>query len=238
MTPSVLPGSAGVQHDRHAAKSGRPGRRWVAEGKERSDNLGRCVVAEVSQYQDFAGHPDIAEMQQRYERLGASGQAVVIDGLVLLAGGWLAISPWVIGFNASAPHLTVNNLILGIMIGVIALGLTMAPARMYRLSWAMVAIGVWVIISPWVVQRTGITAGMIATNVATGAVTALLGLGAVGLLMSANRRGRFERGRRPGMERGMERPGVERGMERPGMERPGADRPDLERPGMERRPRY
>ncbi|MGI5240122.1 SPW repeat protein [Dactylosporangium sp. CA-139066] len=201
-------------------------------------------MAEVSQYQDFAGHPDIAEMQQRYERLGASGQAVVIDGLVLLAGAWLAISPWVIGFNASAPHLTVNDLILGITIGVIALGLTLAPAHMYRLSWAMAAIGVWVIISPWVVERgvTGVTAGTIASNVATGAVTALLGLGAVGLLMSTSRQTRFNRG--TGARRGPERPGYEPragydqpDVERTGYDRSGSDRPGFDRPGTERRPR-
>ncbi|MFF5233259.1 SPW repeat protein [Dactylosporangium sp. NPDC000521] len=209
-------------------------------------------MAEVSQYQSFAGHPDIAEMQQRYERLGASGQAVVIDGLVLLAGAWLAISPWVVGFNTFAPRLTVNNLILGITIGVIALGLTMVPSRMYRLSWAMAAIGVWVIISPWIVERaaTATTTGTIVSNVITGAVTVLLGLSAVGLLMSANRRPGFNRGGgrrgqenydRPGTEQRQryDQPDVERtGYDRSSGERPGFDRPGTDRPGTERRPRY
>ncbi|WP_344611280.1 SPW repeat protein [Dactylosporangium salmoneum] len=208
-------------------------------------------MAEVSQYQDFAGHPDIAEMQQRYERVAASGQAVVIDGLVLLAGGWLAISPWVVGFIGYAPNVAINNLILGVMIGVIALGLTMAPARMYRLSWSMAAIGVWVIISPWVIQRGSSTAGIIWTNVVTGAVTVLLGLGAAGLLMTANRRhGGDRRGterhgfERAGTERsgGFDRPGAERsgGFDRPGdrptMDRPTADRPGVDRPGGIDRP--
>lgn len=208
-------------------------------------------MAEVSQYQSFAGHPDIAEMQQRFERLGASGQAVVIDGLVLLAGAWLAISPWVVGFNTFAPHLTVNNLILGITIGVIALGLTMVPSRMYRLSWAMAAIGVWVIISPWIVERgaTGTTTGTIVSNVITGAVTVLLGLSAVGMLMSASRRSGFNRGParggsqrgdydRPGMEQrqSYDQPDVERaGYDRSGTDRPRYDRPGQDRPGTERR---
>nr|BFE60354.1 hypothetical protein GCM10020063_048800 [Dactylosporangium thailandense] len=200
-------------------------------------------MVQTSQYQDLAGHPDIAEMQQRYERLGSSGQAVVIDGLVLLAGAWLAVSPWVVGFSASAPNLAINDLILGIAIGVIALGLTMAPARMYRLSWAMTAIGVWVIISPWIVQRgaTGATTGTIVSNVVTGGVTVLLGLGAVGLLMSAHRQTSFNRGmgrrgqERPGYERGYDRPGYDRaGYERAGTERPGGDRPGYDRPGFDR----
>src|SRR5919197_56343 len=111
-------------------------------------------MADVSRYADLSGHPDLAEMRERFERVMASGRAVVIDGLVLLAGIWLAISPWVVGFHATAPNVTVNNLILGLIVTVLALGLTMTPARMYRLSWAMVALGVWEVISQWVIQRS------------------------------------------------------------------------------------
>ncbi|WP_433606318.1 SPW repeat domain-containing protein [Dactylosporangium sp. CA-139114] len=201
-------------------------------------------MVQTSQYQDLAGHPDIAEMQQRYERIGSSGQAVVIDGLVLLAGAWLAISPWVVGFSASAPNLTVNDLILGIAIGVIALGLAMAPGRMFRLSWAMTAIGVWVVISPWIVQRgtTGPTIGTIVSNVVAGAVTVLLGLGAVGMLMSAHRQTGFNRGigrrgqqERGGYERGgYDRGGYDRGGYDRGGDRPAGDRPGYDRPGYDR----
>ncbi|MEV8511725.1 SPW repeat protein [Dactylosporangium sp. NPDC051484] len=126
-------------------------------------------------------------MRQRLERVTASNQAIVIDGLVLLAGAWLAISPWIVHFNGTAPSVTVNNLILGIMIGVIALGLTWAPARMYRLSWAMVAVGVWVVIAPFVTRQ--VTVGVVWTNAVTGAVTILLGLAAVGMLFSGGRVG-------------------------------------------------
>jgi hypothetical protein len=146
-------------------------------------------VSGVSHVRDIGEHPDLAEMRQRFDRVTSSGQAVAIDGLVLLAGGWLAISPWVIGFNATAPNVTVNNLILGVMIGVVALGLAVAPARMYRLSWAMAAIGAWVIVAPFVIQRSSSTAGIVWTNAVTGGITVLLGLGAAGLVMSARRLG-------------------------------------------------
>ncbi|GGM42713.1 SPW repeat protein [Dactylosporangium sucinum] len=144
-------------------------------------------MSEVSDYRTISEHPDVAEMRQRYERITASGQASVIDGLVLLAGAWLAISPWIVHFNTSAPSVTINNLILGVMVSVIALGLTWAPARMYRLSWAMTAIGVWVIIAPFVTRQ--VSAGVVWTNAVTGAVTLLLGLAAVGMLFSAARTG-------------------------------------------------
>jgi hypothetical protein len=144
-------------------------------------------MADVSRYADLSGHPDLVEMRERFERVSTTGQAVAIDGLVLLAGTWLAISPWVIGFNATAPRVTVNNLILGLAVAVLGLGLTMTPARMYRLSWAMVALGVWEVISQWVIQRSASSVGIVVNNVVTGGITALLGLGAVVLLMSAAR---------------------------------------------------
>ncbi len=145
-------------------------------------------MADVSRYTDLTDHPDLAEMRERYERATTSGQAVAIDGLVLLAGAWLAISPWVVHFNTTAPNMTINNLILGSIVTIIALGLTMAPTRMYRLSWAMVAIGAWEVVSPWAIQQSPSTTGVIINNVVTGAVTALMGLGAAVLLMSASAR--------------------------------------------------
>lgn len=139
----------------------------------------------------LADHPDVVEMRQRYARVTSSGQAVAIDGLVLLAGLWLAISPWVIHFSITARNVAVNNLILGIAVAVIALGLTMMPERMYRLSWATVAIGLWLIVSQWVIEQSSANAGIVINNVITGGLTAILGLGAVAILMSANRgRGR------------------------------------------------
>ncbi|MEV4139425.1 SPW repeat protein [Dactylosporangium sp. NPDC049742] len=144
-------------------------------------------MSEVSSYRTISEHPDVAEMRERYERITASGQAIVVDGLVLLAGAWLAISPWIVHFNMSAPSVTINNLILGVMVSVIALGLTWAPARMYRLSWAMAAIGVWVIIAPFVTRQW--SAGIIWTNAVTGGLTLLLGLAAVGILFTTGRTG-------------------------------------------------
>jgi uncharacterized membrane protein SirB2 len=133
-------------------------------------------------------HPDLAEMRERYERISATPPAVVVDGLVLLAGLWLAISPWVLHFNDTAPNLRVNNLILGIAVAVVALGLTTRPEVMARLSWATALIGVWIIISPWVIQRSAVDMGMILNNVITGGVIALVGAVAAALTMAARSR--------------------------------------------------
>jgi hypothetical protein len=43
-----------------------------------------------------------------------------------------------------------HNLIVGIAIGLLALGSTQTPERMYGLSWAFCTVGIWMIIAPWV----------------------------------------------------------------------------------------
>jgi hypothetical protein len=110
----------------------------------------------------------------------------LVDGPVLLAGLYCAISPWVVHFSGAHPDLAMNNLIIGIAVAVLGFGLTSTPARMYGLSWAIAAMGVWLIISPWVVTRYP-DAGTAWNNIIIGAVTCLLGLVAAGTLMRTNR---------------------------------------------------
>ena len=147
-------------------------------------------MAEVSRpSSDFAEHPDVGEMRARYAQVLAGSRAVVADGLVLLTGLYLAISPWVVNFRATHPDVAVNNLILGIALAVMGLGLTGAPERMYGLSWTAVVIGVWEIISPWTATPAANTdAGLIWNNVVVGAVTVVLGLIAASMLMASSKR--------------------------------------------------
>ncbi|MER6048721.1 SPW repeat protein [Streptomyces sp. NPDC001793] len=78
-----------------------------------------------------------------------------------------------------------NNLIIGLVLAAIGLGLTRAPIRMYRLSWTCAVIGVWLIVSPWVVTAGhSAGAGLIWNNVVVGAVTLALGLAATRLAMA------------------------------------------------------
>jgi hypothetical protein len=137
---------------------------------------------------DITGHPDVAEMRERYAKLVSGPQAVAVDGLVLLTGLYAAISPWVVHFRTTNPDLTVNNLIVGLTLAVIGLGLTLVAERMYRLSWTCAALGVWMIISPWVVTAGhSATAGLIWNNVWIGAVAFALGLAASGMVMTTRR---------------------------------------------------
>ncbi|RMB80506.1 SPW repeat protein [Streptomyces shenzhenensis] len=135
---------------------------------------------------NIAGHADVAEMRERYARVAGGRQVVAVDGLILLAGLYTAISPWVVHFHAQ-PDVTVNNLIVGITMAVIGLGLTMAGEKLLRPSWTVAAMGVWLIISPWVVTAShSASAGIIWNNCWIGGVALTLGLAAMAMARSAS----------------------------------------------------
>ncbi|WP_031055986.1 SPW repeat protein [Streptomyces ochraceiscleroticus] len=137
-------------------------------------------MADVSHSRgDIASHPDVPEMRDRYARMLGGRDVALVDGPVFLVGLYCAISPWTVHFTANQPALVTHNLILGIAIGLLALGFTITPARMYGMSWAMSAIGVWLIVSPWIVGNSP-DAGVIWNNIIVGALAALLGLVCVG----------------------------------------------------------
>jgi hypothetical protein len=132
----------------------------------------------------------MVDMRARYARILDGGQAVAVDGLVLLTGLYLAVSPWVVGFTGTAPRLAVNDLILGLAVAIIGLGLAQAPLVMYRLSWAMVGIGGWTVVAPFAMSSAYDNTRGVVNNVIAGGLTVLLGLCAVAMLMSAARRAR------------------------------------------------
>ncbi|MFJ5644923.1 SPW repeat protein [Streptomyces sp. NPDC093223] len=124
---------------------------------------------------DISSHPDVGEMRERYDRMLGGRDVALVDGPVFLLGLYCAASPWILHYTASQPALMTHNLIMGIAIGLLALGFTRAPERMYGLSWAMCALGIWMIIAPWVVGRSPDT-GIIINNVIIGALALCLGL--------------------------------------------------------------
>ncbi|MFG3201031.1 SPW repeat protein [Streptomyces sp. NPDC048192] len=124
---------------------------------------------------DLSTHPDVSEMRARYARMLGGRDVALVDGPVFLLGLYCAASPWIVHYTASQPALMTHNLIMGIAIGLLALGFTRAPERMYGLSWAMCAMGIWMIIAPWIVG-SGPDQGVIINNVVIGALALVLGL--------------------------------------------------------------
>jgi hypothetical protein len=124
----------------------------------------------------MTGHPDAAEMRERYARLTEGRRVEMMEGLVILTGLYTAISPWVIHFHSRNTSLTVNNLVLGLALAAIGLALAMFPERSLGLGWMLVPVGIWLIISPWVVSvGHGAPVGVVCNNVVVGAIAIVLG---------------------------------------------------------------
>jgi len=134
-------------------------------------------------------HPDLVALRARYDRAAETPQARMLEGLTFLAGLYTAISPWVIGFN----HFTdvaVSNLIVGAAMVMLAAGFASAYGRTHNLAWVTPLIGVWVVITPWIVLGSPVPLSTILSNVITGGVIVLLGAGVAALGAKPARRSR------------------------------------------------
>jgi hypothetical protein len=127
-------------------------------------------------------HPDIAEMRTRYDRIAATTTVQAIEGLVFMAGIYLASSPWILGFRPMAHDLAIANLFTGFAVAVLAVGHASAYGRTHGLSWATPVLGIWTIVAPWVVLGSATDGGVIISNVISGAVIMLLGLASMAMV--------------------------------------------------------
>ena len=127
-------------------------------------------------------HPDIADLRARWDELGQSTVSQMTDSATLLAGLFVAACPWIVGFSGST-SLTINNLIAGLAVAVLAAGFASSFSRTHGMAVLAPLLGAWIIISPWVVAGVSTTTGMIWANVVGGAVVCLCGLGVTGMGM-------------------------------------------------------
>jgi hypothetical protein len=132
------------------------------------------------------GHPDLLELRARYDRAAETMSAHAVDGLTFMSGLYLAISPWVIGFHGRTT-ITVNNLLTGIAVALLAVGLASAYGRTHGVAWVTPLIGVWTIIAPWAVSGNPATTSTIVSNVITGAAIVVFGLAATAMGMLSRR---------------------------------------------------
>jgi hypothetical protein len=122
-------------------------------------------------------HPDLLALRARYERVAESMSAHVTFGLALLTALYVAASPWIVGFSATA-SLATNDLIAGIAMAFLAYGFATTLDRAHGMTWTLPVLGVWVIVSLWVLPGFAPTAGMIWSNVVAGGLLTFLGLNA------------------------------------------------------------
>ena len=118
---------------------------------------------------DIERHPDLVSMRARYEIAAESRVAQLAEGLTLLSGIYLAISPWIVGF-ASLGTITMNNLITGLVVSALALGFSSAFGRTHGIAWVPAVLGAWTIIAPWVIRGDVATTRTVWNNVLVGAL--------------------------------------------------------------------
>jgi len=70
------------------------------------------------------------------------------DPVNAVAGAWLIVSPWVLGFQGISPAMW-TMVATGIVLGAVALGATFVPKQWEE--WTEVALAVWLAASPWLV---------------------------------------------------------------------------------------
>jgi hypothetical protein len=133
-------------------------------------------------------HPDLVSLRDRYAAMSGKPMAGMIEGLCLLTGLYLAISPWVVGFD-NFTSLRVSNLVTGLALAVLAIGFGSVLERTHGLGWVATAIGAWTIVAPWVVAGSADTTKTITNNAIVGGVACLLGLTTMAMGMLPGRRG-------------------------------------------------
>lgn len=122
-------------------------------------------------------HPDLLALRARYERVAESMSAHFTFGLALLTGLYVAASPWIVGFSATS-SLATSDLIAGIAVAFLAYGFATTLDRAHGMTWTLPVLGVWVIVSTWILPDVVLTTGMTWSNVVAGALLTFLGLNA------------------------------------------------------------
>jgi hypothetical protein len=93
------------------------------------------------------------------------------SGLNVLAGIWLIIAPFVLGYGDGDPYW--NDIVFGAIVAVLGLARVSGAYRAAWLSWINAAIGAWIFISAWWLDDTSTAAW---NDVIAGAVIFVLAL--------------------------------------------------------------
>jgi hypothetical protein len=137
--------------------------------------VGAMTTERTTDQLPISKHPDIVALRDRYEQAFETPQAWASEGLMLMAATYAAISPWVVGFHTRSAGLAVSDLIVGLALATLTLGFAASNLHLHGLTWVAPLLGVWLIITPWVVRGTDRTTGLIVSNVIVGACIVLIG---------------------------------------------------------------
>ena len=74
------------------------------------------------------------------------------DWANLVLGVWLILSPWLLGFSGT-PAAMWNAVLVGVVVGLMAL-MHLRGGPMWE-EWVSVVLGVWLLLSPWILGISG-----------------------------------------------------------------------------------
>lgn len=120
-------------------------------------------------------HPDIVALRERYDQVAQQPPAQIADGMMMLSGLYAATSAWIVGFNGQT-SLTVTNLITGLAIAALSVAFGSAYGHTHGLTFVAPLLGIWLIVSPWIVAGVNTGTAMIWSNSVGGAIVCVLGL--------------------------------------------------------------
>ncbi|MGW3992026.1 SPW repeat protein [Amycolatopsis sp. NPDC004772] len=98
-------------------------------------------------------------------------------GVVLLAGLYLVLAPWLTGFGG-AGVLALSDTLVGLVLIALAIART-ATRRLALIGWVIPVLGAWAAGSPWLLRHSGETppsAGALVGNVVAGLVVVVAGI--------------------------------------------------------------
>ncbi len=95
--------------------------------------------------------------------------AKLCDVANLILGAFLLLSPWIFGFDAGPT--SQNAVIAGIVIAILAIA-ALAAFAVWE-EWLNLIVGLWVVVSPWVLGFHGATKAM-TVHVIVGVLVAVL----------------------------------------------------------------
>lgn len=114
--------------------------------------------------------------------MDAKGKTTTIGWVGLLAGIWLLMAPFVLGYTNEVAR--TNDIWLGIIIGAAALLRSFMPARNKWFDWITIFAGVWLVIAPYMLGYANSVASM--NDMVLGLVSIVVSLWSFG---TATRRG-------------------------------------------------
>ncbi len=103
--------------------------------------------------------------------MGYRQQITVGSGINLVLGIWLIISPFLLGHSDVSFW---NQIIVGLIIAVLAAIRAFGAYDAPWMSWVNVALGIWLIISPWVLGYS-VVASALWNDVIVGVLVIVLG---------------------------------------------------------------